>query len=991
MTRRLADLTRGVASLAALAGLTVGIPVLLWQLGGAPGSRIIDTLGDQLASDTTRTEALLSGTLLIIAWACWAQLAYAIVLEAVAAARGTTARRAAILPGLQALAARLVTSLTVVSSSLLPPVHVAGAVAPLQPVVDSPIGTFWDGGAPADSTPSDAPRSHDTAVATKTYVATSRDTFWSIAETTLGDGLSWSDIRDANLGRVMSDGTTITPTTETVHAGWDLHLPEGAVLPLSYEAEVAAADEVEVEPGDHFWSIAEDAMTDAWGRVPSDSELAPYWADVVELNTDRLLPPGDPDLIYPGQVFDLPAVPADPLAPAQLEVTPLPPAAEPDEAPAPTVVEPERPEPTVVEAPTSVSVAEATPHATAAEDASSADGSTSSAPLIALGVGALGVSAGALALTLRRRRAHQATKRQPGTVVDEPQTEAAQYEATIRPVADTAAARWVEATNKLLTLRLAQAEATALPAVVAMRAGKFGVELLLDEPCEPPQGFARTPEGPTTWRLDAELALADIEQEVARAQPYAPALLPVGRTPAGDLLFDFEQLGALSLTGSPERITAWQRAIAVAAAATPWSQECELVAIGMPDDVAQLRDTNVPTDPVSWAQECVAEMSKLNERLDGTPYRQRIAPGEIFHPRIVLIGPGHDDIARQLADVAALVNTPLAVLAAAELPVAERAHFTDDACVLEPYGLAIEPLASQPSEPVRVGELLANAESEPQPSTDEGVEVVSPDTADAERVEEILERVMAPRPIEVEILTRQPTVRGLDKDIPTKQLSVLCYLAYHRDVASQRLRDTFWPTATNRSTADNALSQLRSALGTADDGEQRLTAARNTGNYQLSDDVGCDWTRAFELIAATIGRADEPAFHLLTGALDLLTGSPGADTPPGSFDWLVEDPGTYRCIEATLVDAACRLGEIALSTGELERADRSAQRGLLLVPGNEALYRVRLRAAAARRDFDDVDRLYRELCAHLTEHSVWEAPDEETEAIIAAVRLQRAS
>lgn len=991
MIRRVAELIRGTASLATIAALTIGVPAVLWQLSGPPGVRILDTLSDQLASDTSRTESLLSGTLLIVAWVCWAQLAYAIAIEVVAAARGQTSRQAAILPGLQALAARLVTSLTLISSSMLPTVHVAAAAAPLQPVMASSSEVMWDIGTIDELGTTSETRPVEAAVATKTYVAETRDTFWSIAEATLGDGLRWTDIRDANLGRTMPDGRVVTLGSETVQAGWDLRLPIDAVLPLSSETDVAAPVEVEVEPGDHFWAIAEEAMADAWGREPSDPEVARYWADVVELNRDQLLPPDDPSFIYPGQVFELPAVPADPLAPAQSAVAPLPPVVEEPAAPEPAIVEPAAPTPTALEAPTEAPVDEVRPAPIARSDTSVDQGSDSPAPFVALGVGALGVGAGALALTLRRRRAHQAARREPGTRSDEAPPEAVEYEAAIRPIADTEAARWVEAANKFLTHRLAQADETVLPAVIAMRAGQFGVEVLLDDPCDPPVGFLRTPEGPTTWRLDADLALADIEADAAGAHPYSPGLLPVGRTTAGDLMIDFEQLGALSLAGQPERIAAWQRGLAVAAAVTPWSYDCEVVAIGVPDDISHLPDVTVPPDPAAWTRACVAEMTKLNDRLADSPYYQRVAPGEVFHPQIVLIGPGHDDLARQLAEVAALVNTPLAVLAVAELPGAERVHFTDDACVLEPYGLAFEPLASQPREPVLVGELLDNAETEPQAAAPNETEAVPPDNGELESVTDILKRVMAPRPVEVEILTRQPKVHGLGKEIPTKQLSVLCYLAYNRDVSSKRLRDTFWPTATNRSTADNALSQLRTALGTSDDGEQRLTAATNTGNYQLSDEIGCDWTRASALIAEAKFRSDEDAADLLNAALSVLSGSPGADCAPGSFDWLNEDPSVYRRIGSELVDASQRLGEILLDQRRANQAAEAADRGLILVPGHEALYRVKLRAAAARRAFDEVELLYGELCAHLSDGNCWESPDSETELMVAAIRLQRAS
>lgn len=294
---------------------------------------------------------------------------------------------------------------------------------------------------------------------------------------------------------------------------------------------------------------------------------------------------------------------------------------------------------------------------------------------------------------------------------------------------------------------------------------------------------------------------------------------------------------------------------------------------------------------------------------------------------------------------------------------------------------------------MRVGELLANAESDPHPATDEGVETVAPDTVDTERVEEIVERVMAPRPIEVEILTRQPAVHGLDKDIPTKQLSVLCYLAYHRDVSSQRLRDTFWPTATNRSTADNALSQLRSALGIADDGEQRLTAARNTGNYQLSDDIGCDWTRASQLIRLAKGRQPTERIALLRAALELVAAAPGRDATTTAFAWLTEDHAVYGHIERLLVDAACDLGDLALEAAEPAVASWAAAKGLAVVPGCEAMFRVQMKSAAATGSQRGVHDAYAAARRAASEIGPWVEVDVETEDLFRRLtdRAQRAA
>jgi hypothetical protein len=62
-----------------------------------------------------------------------------------------------------------------------------------------------------------------------------------------------------------------------------------------------------VAAGESFWSIAEEVLADAWGRPPTDAEIDPYWRRLIAANRDRITS-GNPDLIFPGQVFDLPAV-----------------------------------------------------------------------------------------------------------------------------------------------------------------------------------------------------------------------------------------------------------------------------------------------------------------------------------------------------------------------------------------------------------------------------------------------------------------------------------------------------------------------------------------------------------------------------------------------------------------------------------------------------------------------------------------------------------
>jgi hypothetical protein len=65
---------------------------------------------------------------------------------------------------------------------------------------------------------------------------------------------------------------------------------------------VAGAATWKVQAGDHFWSIAESVV----GPDASTDTVARYWRRLVAANRDRLVVPGDADLVFPGQELVLP-------------------------------------------------------------------------------------------------------------------------------------------------------------------------------------------------------------------------------------------------------------------------------------------------------------------------------------------------------------------------------------------------------------------------------------------------------------------------------------------------------------------------------------------------------------------------------------------------------------------------------------------------------------------------------------------------------------
>ncbi len=62
----------------------------------------------------------------------------------------------------------------------------------------------------------------------------------------------------------------------------------------------------EVRSGDHLWAIAERTLQARTGNdlVP-DHEIAPFWRRLIDIN-ESTLRSGNPDLIYPGEVLEIP-------------------------------------------------------------------------------------------------------------------------------------------------------------------------------------------------------------------------------------------------------------------------------------------------------------------------------------------------------------------------------------------------------------------------------------------------------------------------------------------------------------------------------------------------------------------------------------------------------------------------------------------------------------------------------------------------------------
>ena len=87
-------------------------------------------------------------------------------------------------------------------------------------------------------------------------------------------------------------------------------IPPGAFVragPIGRSATTESAalvTAVEVRPGDNLWRISERRVRSA-ETDPTPGRIATYWVNVVAINRGHLRS-GNPDLIYPGEVIELP-------------------------------------------------------------------------------------------------------------------------------------------------------------------------------------------------------------------------------------------------------------------------------------------------------------------------------------------------------------------------------------------------------------------------------------------------------------------------------------------------------------------------------------------------------------------------------------------------------------------------------------------------------------------------------------------------------------
>lgn len=592
LIRRTRIVLRGLLAAAVLIALVAGVPTALVATVGNPVPEAW-TWGAPL------TDTALLGILACVAWVLWAQLLICVVVETVAEIRlaaGQSADWLARVPGTfgvqQSLARTLVQAVVAIGATTTAVSVIATPwISHADAATSSPVPASEPG--LADAPVAVAPRQqlparHRSQPTTEVVVARG-DTLWSIAERRLGAGERWREIAELNRDREMVDGSRFDDA-RTILPGWTLLVP-------SAHGNRSHHTVVTVEPGDTLWEIA----TEEYGDGTE-------WPRIYRANDDQI---EDPDLIYPGQRFDVPGQrTVDPPKHPDRHPSDPPDSAASSAEPVPTPTPSMEPSPEVTVTPTAPESAAADGEQDANDDFGfHLDGATVARALLS-GGGFL--AAGMLAVYVGRRRT-QSRNRRSGKVAPAVAAHLRSEDKALRAIGSSASERAGFFDAALCGLaELCERTKLALPEAVAARIDSSGLDLHLRSP---------SPDAPAPWTVSSDSLVWSLAREhrpaaVDRMSPY-PAMVTIGVDAEDATWFvDLEGARVVQVVGDAEASKDLARFIAAELALNAWSDFETVEIVGVAHEVLPLnygRLSVAATAPVEELAKSARHMAELAE------------------------------------------------------------------------------------------------------------------------------------------------------------------------------------------------------------------------------------------------------------------------------------------------------------------------------------------------------------------------------------------
>ncbi|HEY3870912.1 MAG TPA: LysM peptidoglycan-binding domain-containing protein [Actinocrinis sp.] len=967
--------------------LVIGVPLALAALFGWPLSGVRVPHGMPRDPWTLHT---LSRWAAVAVWILWAQFTAAVATEIRAVRSGRPAsaagtrsadrrkvrgkppaeRRAHAYPrwNLSHALARSLVAVTFAGAlssagATVASAQTMAAAAPVAAVAVLPVSAAAaPGAAPGSLAPDSVQQTQQQSAAAapqyQYYEVQEGDSLWVIAARYLGDGDRYTDIATLNLGRMQPDGSELEDAG-LIQPGWILTLPgdaQGAGLLAQPPAAAAATPPTTVTPpatsppaagSPAPASGAPSASPTANGSSASAAatQIGQRPATTVNGSTHKA-----------SDTSAHSAKPAPAPAAGSSGVLPHPVASRPalsgDES------SPKRP---VAENTVLHTIADALPYV-----------ALIGSPVLAAAL------LGALTSAARRRR-----RDHPGapllTLAAPPDPAVAEVERTIRAAAATDTVDLIDrAMRGLWTQTPSGAGAAAAPPVRFARADPECLHLLFERPVKSPPAPWTAQAGGKQWRADrgaaefgdgapAEGALTG-SAAAALAVPF-PLLLCIGSAGEEQVMVNLAAAPGRStvLTGPARQRRAVLAAAAATLAASPWSAQVRIEAVGLPPELALLAPDRLRIHPT-----LNSAISALRSGAAADAGAQILSadPAEPSPIRLLIVEGIQPYDLTQLSERLDLPAEPApdhlgaAVLVGCDTPPPDSSCIAVDSIGrLRVPGIAGELSAARLPDTLAsaLGALFRSAERPrianrpadlPEPAQSGAA---GPDPLD--RPAGI--RVCLLGPVELYGTTPVDPSRG-----PLFTEALVLLLFYRAGLPAAVFSRALWPRGITYAARDRMLRDLRTWLGSGPSGPRLVLGPDSL--VRLSWDVRSDWEE-FQAAYRTAGQfADDLSAPRPQGAADgaeladlaqselaralrLVRGELLADRPQGRYSWL--GFGTQETeVPAVVADAGYRLAEVRLRSGDASGAQWAADQGLLGAPDDERLVQIKLRAIAARGD-----------------------------------------
>ena len=991
----IAEVARGVLAVLALAALVLGMPVALWALGRS--LRLAEGFDlSRLSSALTRPDDgnLFLLALLLIAWGAWAVFGLSVVVEVVALARGMPTPRLPLFKVPQQGAAVLVATAALLVTSAGTPSQTLTA----RPVATASVRDLTHGSGPhAAVSPTTQPlptiaAAEDTQVNPiyPTVTVRRHDTLWSLAEKHLGSGKRFHEIVELNKGRPQPGGRTLTGAG-WVYPGWVLRLSADAHFPpdslASNQPAMGQSEETYVvERGDSLWEIADDELGD--GK---------RYGEIYQLNEGRPQPDGmrlsDPDEIWPGWQLRLPAE----QAPAEPEQPAVPPPEDPGASiPPPDVsvraTSPAMPGSTETGAPQSpASGAAGTPGMAHTDEQGSAV-----APVLLLGLGTI-VLTGLVGEVTRRRRLQQRA-RKTGHRIAMPSASSRVAERQAGMLSDPVTVETLRSALRLLAMSCRDAD-RPLPDVVLIRLTPTAIELvLLADDVNPLSPFQAM--DARTWCLGAMPPTSPDDDPM---DPF-PALVTIGVANDALVLLNLEAVGSLTLVGPPDGKEAVLRALALELAVGPLGEVGTLTFVDCFADLARMVGpgrARFLADTSSASREADMRSIATSQVLEGSgaagirEARARGVASDAWTPEILIAG-------EELTNAPAAWSGVAAVMAR-RAPVEDMGWTfqvrTDGSARLDPLGVQVSPqtltqqdydhlvsllaTACTPTKPEETD--LSRAEQPSRPSLDEERNAALAALPEAtEDVKFTADAGAAPPRV---LLLGTVYVDGADDAAAPRRrrraTELVAYLALHPGATAAQIDEALWPgRRVSKNTRNPFVSRVRQWLGRTAEGELFLPMVADGSEYRLWPEVTCDWHDFLCLARRGLSKGPD-GVEDLASALELVRGRPFLGIDPATYTWAEVD---IQEMISAIVDVAHVLSATRCDAGDYRGGEEAAARGLLVDTCSELLYQDAIRAAAARDDRQEVERLADRLRHEIALLDPDDGVEEETSDLLLAIK-----